>query len=552
MPSVNVARFLPLMAGQQPWTPAIFFPHGVTSNGLMSYTHLTYRQLDEDSDLLAAGLERLGIRRGTRTVLMVRPSLELFCLVFALFKAGIVPIMIDPGLGVRSLAACLENAQPEAFIGVPAAHVARVLLGWGRKTMTRLVTVGHRWFWSGATLAQVRQLGRQVSHPSVAATRADEMAAILFTSGSTGPPKGVVYSHGNFVAQVDAIRSLYQIKPGEVDLPTFPLFALFDPALGMTTIVPDMDPTRPAQVVPSRIIQAIEDFGVTNMFGSPALLNTVGRWGAARQVTLPTLKRVISAGAPVPASVMERFARMLCDAAQIHTPYGATEALPVSSISSSEVLLHTRAATDQGKGVCVGKPVPEVTVRIIATSDDVIPVVTPELELGPGEIGEITVQGPAVTSSYFNAEHHTQLAKTRLPHSGEILHRMGDLGYLDEHGRLWFCGRKAQRVVTARQTLYTVPCEAVFNVHPDVFRTALVGVTQAGETTPVLCVELEQEHRTIDRSRLEQELLALGAAHQHTRQIRRILFHPRFPVDVRHNAKIGRGKLAAWAQKHLS
>jgi acyl-CoA synthetase (AMP-forming)/AMP-acid ligase II len=384
-------------------------------------------------------------------------------------------------------------------------------------------------------------------------TGADDLAAIVFTSGSTGTPKGVEYHHGAFAAQVETIRTTYDMRPGEVDLPTFPLFALFDPAIGMTTVVPDMDPTRPAHVDPRRIIEAVEDFGVTNMFGSPALLNRVGRYGVEHGVRLPSLKRVISAGAPVPAQVIERFLELLDDDALVHTPYGATEALPVATASSLEVLGETRAATEAGKGVCVGRPVGTVDVEVIRISDDAIPTWDPSLRVGVGEIGEIVVRGPAVTRAYYRAPSATALAKIR-DADGGIRHRMGDLGYLDEQGRLWFCGRKTHRVVTPGGTLFTVPCESVFNTHPEVYRTALVGADTASGRIPVLVVELEAEaaaRGASRRTRLVDELLELGAAHDHTRLIRTVLFHPSFPVDIRHNTKIGREQLGRWATRRL-
>ncbi len=215
-------------------------------------------------------------------------------------------------------------------------------------------------------------------------------------------PKGAVYSHGNFSAQVELLRQIYDIRPGEIDLPTFPLFALFAPALGMTSVVPEMDFTRPADVDPAKIIAAIEKFQVTTMFGSPALINRVGRYGEAEGIKLPSLKRAISAGAPVPASVLERFAGMLQGDAQLFTPYGATEALPVCSIGSDEILDETRHATDRGRGVCVGRPVPGIELEIIRISDEPIAQWSDDLKIADGEIGEIVVKGPQVTGSYFN------------------------------------------------------------------------------------------------------------------------------------------------------
>ncbi len=547
----NIAAVLPEVARNQPFKPAIVFPNGRDRNGKVCYTHYTYAQLNDESDRMARGLEKIGIGRGVRTVLMVKPSLEFFALTFGLFKAGAVPVLVDPGIGLKSLHTCLAQAEPQAFIGIPTAHVARVLFGWAKASLTTFVTVGRRAGWSGTTLAQVRTLGGDDAQWSMAPTTEDETAAILFTSGSTGVPKGVVYRHGTFLAQVHAIRNMYGIEPGEIDLPTFPLFALFDPAFGMTTIVPDMDATRPAKVDPRKVIEAVQDFGVTNMFGSTALLNTVGRYGSKHGVKLPSLKRVISAGAPVPAVVMQRFLTMLDDDAVVVTPYGATVSLPVATISSREVLGETAVQTERGAGVCVGRPVPEIDVRVIEIRDDVIATWSDARGLEPGEIGEIVVRGPMVTRSYFQRKDATALAK--ITDGNGLWHRMGDVGYFDEQGRLWFCGRKAHRVVTVTQTLFSVPCEGIFNAHPRVFRSALVGVANGkGAQMPVLCVELEPGTPAAEQPVIARQLLDMGAQHPITASIDRVLFHRGFPVDIRHNAKIGREKLAQWAAKELA
>jgi acyl-CoA synthetase (AMP-forming)/AMP-acid ligase II len=549
---LNIASPLAKMAEAQPQTLAIAQPYGRDRHGRIRYRHYTYRELHAESDALARGFEKIGIRRSVPTVLMVTPSLEFYALTFALFKLGAVIVLIDPGMGMKHLGVCLTEAEPEAFIGIPKAHAARVLFGWGRGRLRSCVTVGRRLAWSGWTLEQVRRFGGDDSSPVLADTRADEMAAILFSSGSTGVAKGVVYTHGIFAAQVEMLHQLYGIAPGEVDMPTFPLFGLFGPALGMTSIIPQMDATRPAQVDPRKILDAIRFFGVTNLFGSPALIQRVGRYAAAREVKLPTLRRVISAGAPVPWQAIQRFASLLTEGVQVHTPYGATEALPVCSIGSDEILRETRLRTAEGAGVCVGRPVEGMTVKIIRISDEPIPNWNDELELPAGEIGEIVVQGPVVTASYWNRRESTALAKIADPLHGGFYHRMGDVGYLDASGRLWFCGRKSQRVVTPHGTLFTIPCEGIFIAHPAVYRTALVGVTRNGVTEPVLCVEREKDAASMDDEQLRRELLALGARQPHTRSIRTILDHPRFPVDIRHNAKIFREKLAVWAARRLS
>lgn len=552
MESVNIAGALAKMAESQPQTLAIAEPFARDRHGRIRYRHFTYRELNSESDAIARGFEQIGIGRGVRTVLMVTPSLEFFALTFALFKVGAVIVMIDPGMGVKNLGVCLAEAQPQAFIGIPKAHLARILLGWGRSSIRMCVTVGRRLGWGGWTLGQVRRIGGYKQLSVLAETRADEMAAILFTSGSTGIAKGAVYTHGIFAAQVESLRRLYGIEPGEVDLPTFPLFGLFGPALGMTSIVPEMDATRPAHVDPRKILDAIRFFGVTNLFGSPALIQRVGRYAAKHGVRLPTLRRVISAGAPVPWQAIQRFASLLADGVQVHTPYGATEALPVCSIGSEEILGETRRRTAEGAGVCVGRPVQGMSVKIIRISDEPIPTWSTDVELPAGDIGEIVVKGPIVTATYWNRPDSSTLGKIADPIHGGFYHRMGDVGYIDASGRLWFCGRKSQRVVTLDGTLFTVPCEGVFNAHPAVYRTALVGVTRNGIRSPVLCVERDRETISPSDDELRRELLALGARYDHTHPIRTILFHPSFPVDTRHNAKIFREKLAVWAAERFS
>jgi olefin beta-lactone synthetase len=366
-----------------------------------------------------------------------------------------------------------------------------------------------------------------------------------------------------FNAQLEALRDVFQIEPGEVDLCTFPLFALFGPALGMTSVIPVMDSTKPARVDPEKIIRPVQQFEATNLFGSPALLNRVTRvvdvghrlaehLGKGQkqfeQVTqMPSLKRALSAGAPVSAAILERFAELMSPGTQIYTPYGATESLPVAVIGSQEVLGETRHLTAKGAGTCVGRPVAGLEVRIIRISDGPIATMTPDLILPAGEIGEIVVYGPRVTQEYFRRPDLTALAKIADPDRGRVWHRMGDVGYFDAEGRLWFCGRKSQRVITPERTYFTEPVEGVFNAHPAVFRTALVGASRNGVVEPMLCVELEKSAKPPATATITQELLALGPQHEHTRAIRTILYHEKFPVDIRHNSKIFREQLAVWA-----
>ncbi len=537
----NIAAALPRLARERPDQVTMRCPG---RNGRYDIA-LTYAQLDARSDAIAAGLAQRGIVRGTRTVVMVRPTPEFFLVMFALFKAGAVPVLVDPGIDKRALKQCLDEAKPEAFIGIPLAMLAKALLGWAKSARVR-ITTGSRALLADATLADIERDGADAA-PQLADTQPDDVAALLFTSGSTGVPKGVVYRHRHFVAQIAMLRDAFGIEAGGIDLPTFPPFALFDPALGLTSIIPDMDPTRPAKADPRKLHAAIKRFGITQLFGSPALMRVLADHGEP----LPTIKLALSAGAPVPPEVVSKMLQLLPPDAQMWTPYGATECLPVAVIEGRE-LLTLRERTETGSGTCVGRPVPPNEVRIIRIDDDAIAEWSDALLVGAGQVGEITVAGPSATDAYFNRDAQTKLAKIRerLPDGEErTVHRMGDLGWLDGEGRLWFCGRKSQRVVVdAFTTLCTEQIEPVFNTHPDVARTALVGVGARGEQRPVLCVELKRGIDKREWPRIESELRHLADGLVHTAKVDTFLHYPKlFPVDIRHNAKIGREKLAAWA-----
>ena len=502
---------------------------------------ISFRTLARDVDRLAAGLRRAGLKPGDRAALLVPPSRDFFACTFALFRLGAVPVLIDPGIGLRNMAQCLDDAQPAAFIGSPKAHLARALGRWAPSASLSVVANGKiPGLWN---TRELRGLGARDGFVP-AAVEADSPAAVLFTSGSTGAPKGAVYTHGVFSAQIDMLREMFDIKEGELSLSTFPLFALFDAVLGMTVVLPDMDFTRPGFVDPAKIIGPLQKHRIQQLFGSPALLDRVGRYGERHGIALPHLRRVMSAGAPVPARTLSRFSKMLEPGVQIFTPYGSTESLPVAMIGSAEILGETAALTAQGRGVCVGRPAAGMDVAVIGITDDHIPEWRDALRVRPGEVGEIVVKGAVVTREYFRRPEANAAAK--ISDGNSVRHRMGDLGYFDERGRLWFCGRKAHRVVTNNNTLYTIPIEGVFNSHPAVKRTALVGV----DNSPVLCVEVEPGIK-IDRKDLTRELLSLAGKHGATKEIKIILYHPSFPVDIRHNAKIFREKLALWAQSEL-
>jgi acyl-CoA synthetase (AMP-forming)/AMP-acid ligase II len=551
--SYNIATSLVDQAQKHPYQMAVAEPAGRDRRGRPSYRQLNYQQLNEWSDTIASALQRHGLRKGQRVALMVPPSLDFFALTFGLFRAGAVPVLIDPGLGLKRIKTCLREAAPQAFVGIPKAHLARWLFGWQRRRWQTLIRVGGH-FPGTIDLHALIAAEHNETRQRPPLVLPDDPAAILFTSGSTGSPKGALYTHRNFQAQIERLRETFAIQQGEIDLCTFPLFALFAPALGMSAIIPEMDFTRPGRVNPDMIFDPIERFGVQNLFGSPALIQRVSTQALNQRRKLPSLKRVVSAGAPVPAATIADMKASLPANSRIYTPYGATEALPVACLESHDILNETYEKTNQGGGICVGYPCQHTDVRIIRISDEPLAAFDPDMELPPGEIGEIIVSGPQVTRSYYNRQDATTLAKIPIIDTKDVFHRMGDVGYRDEHGRLWYCGRKSHRVITPHQTLFTIPCEAIFNTHADVRRTALVGVGPRPRQRPVLCVELTDPKTTgrTERDRILHQLKEHGAGYSLTQNIKTFLFHPGFPVDIRHNSKIFREKLSQWAEETLS
>jgi acyl-CoA synthetase (AMP-forming)/AMP-acid ligase II len=510
------------------------------------YRSWTFGELQASAVGFAAALRQQGVGRGQRVMLMVRPSMEFVCLTFALFRLGAVVILIDPGMGFKNLLRCIGRVKPEVLLAIPVVQLLSRFWPAPFRTVRTRICVGRSLGLLGTSLARIMGSAADSATEAFAAGP-DDLAAVIFTTGSTGPPKGVCYNHSIFHAQLQLIRDYYGIGPGEVDQPGFPLFALFSTALGARAVIPEMNPAQPARVNPQKFVRTILDQQVTYSFGSPAIWNVVSRYCLEQGLVLP-VRKILMAGAPVPGELIDRVRRIMPPEGEIHTPYGATECLPIVSITGAEILAETWEQSRQGRGTCVGRTLPGIRLKIIEPVSGPIASWDKVRELPTGTIGEIAVSGPVVTRAYDHDEAETRMAK--IPDGSGFWHRLGDMGYLDDQGRLWFCGRKTHRVLTADGVLYTIPCEAIFNEHPAVLRSALVGVGEKGVQRPVLIVELAEGQKRTDRLMLELGELARGNVL--TRSISTFLVHPAFPVDIRHNAKIFREKLAAWAEDQLS
>jgi len=535
--SINISNYLRLNAEKSPEKPALLHP-----------VRITYNELEAEVNRCSFGLESAGVKTGTRTILMVPAGHEFFILTFALLRIGAIPVMIDPGMGIKAMLNALAGLKAEAFIGIPKAHLLRLIRPSVFKTVRTRITAGLPWFPGGLRLMNSIPKDQDKKYP-LCMVDANKIAAIFFTSGSTGPAKGVIYTAGMLNNQIKVTKSIFNISHEEIDLCTFPLLGLFAICHGNSSVIADMDMMHPVKLDPSRVIKNIQDFGCTQMFGSPMILNKLSLYGSANRIKLLSLRLIISAGAPVHHSVLESFGQLTVPEAKIHTPYGATEALPVTDIDTSELLLKDSDITENENGICIGYPVKGLDVRIIEINDSQILSWDEAVHMPANEVGEIVTKGPWVTTEYFNNTDANRLAKIPDPGNQSIWHRMGDLGRMDNQGRLWFYGRKSQRVITLEGTLFTIPCEAVFNHHPLVLRSALVGIPDnvTGLKKPVICIQLKPGN--YPTKKLTQELLELGSANIKTKGILNILFKEEFPVDPRHNAKIFREKLAIWAVK---
>ncbi len=548
----NISSLLSQAARSWPDRPAAVAPH---RPDVLGRTQLTYKELDDSSSLMAAHLVRGDVPPGSRIIVMVRPGLDFMIIIFGLFKAGLAPVMVDPGMGVKRMLRCLAEGRPSGIVGLPVAHLLSLTApGYFRGLKVR-VTVGRRWGWGGRTFEEIMKAEAPADEPELPVpTRGGDLAALLFTSGSTGPAKGVVYTHDMFEAQVESIREGFDIRPGGIDLATFPLFGLFAPALGLTSVIPDINPAKPGKADPRRILAPVIKYGVTSMFASPTLVDKVSRFAHEHNLSLPSLRRVISAGAPVSPRVAASFASLMSGEARLLTPYGATEGVPLSTIGADEIITQTKLMTEQGMGMCVGRPLPGVALGVIKIQDTPIARFSESLRLPMGEIGEIIARGPMVSRAYFERPKDTALTiiEDDDPANPQgFWRRMGDVGWMDSSGRLWFCGRKAHRVVTEHGTLFSIPCEAVFNNHPMVKRSALVGVGKPGHLLPVIIIEPHAALKGANWNSLVEELGSLAKANPRTITITTFLKHRSFPVDVRHNAKINREKLASWAAREL-
>lgn len=538
----NIAKYIHQAAEKFPAIDAIRFQ----LKNKAGWHKKTFSELDHETNQIAHYFRTKGIKPEMRVLLAVKPGVSLIEIVFALFKLGAVPVIIDPGMGLKNFLSCVRQSSIEAVIGIPKAILLSRVFYFSFKEVTIRIPVKEKSF-----LQTIQKEGHSIQFTTHHSKEKD-LAAILFTSGSTGAPKGVCYEHGMFDAQIKLIQGHYQIVPGEIDLPLLPVFSLFNPALGMTTVVPPINPSKPITVNPHSIVQAIVNNNITSSFGSPALWEKITRYCEEQNTTLPSIQRILMAGASVSPKLMERVQAIIPNGI-VHAPYGATEALPVASIDS---ITRKQAAPNEGKdglGTLLGKAINGISVKIIKSSHQALETISDARELPHGEIGEIIACGPTITHAYYNNSSGTQAAKIN-GENGTLWHRLGDIGYIDNAGYLWFLGRKAELVIHNESTYYPEVIEGIFREHPFIKKCALIGLGHLNKQKPALVVELHPEYlpKSVNEHLARvNEIRTFAGEYPFTQVIQHIFLHPNIPVDRRHNAKIHRLALSKYFNKKL-
>jgi len=537
-PADGLYAALRAAAAAVPWVSAVTKVSFPRFSGKPRYDAITFAALADRINAYENGLAECGLRAAERVIMLVTPGVDFLALSYAVMGRGAVPVFIDPGMGVDAVVACMREAEPSGFIGVPRAH----LLGLKAAELFRSLrfrVVAGRFPVFGAT--PVRSLMRSAAAPAAPVPRrADDPALVAFTSGATGRPKGVVFTNRMLAEQLAVFRGQFGFRRGDQDMPLLPVFSLFTSALGVGSIFPPLDPSRPLALDPGQVVRVMRDLGNQTSFGSPTLWSKLAEYCRRTGTSLPQLRRVFMAGAPVSQATLD-LVSAACPGAESFTPYGATEALPVTVAAAADLRQDPAVLALSGEeGTPVGRAIPGVALRVVASAPG--PDAAGLVDVPERVIGEIVVSGATVSREYLARPEAT--AASKVQDGGRVWHRMGDMGYLDASGQLYFCGRRAHMVVTPQGTFHSVPVENVFNRHPEVSRTALVGV----DGQPALVVE--PRSRSLGpqaRRRLAEALRAIGGRDPVTAAIRRFYFHASFPVDARHNAKIFRDRLAVWA-----
>lgn len=483
---------------------------------------LSFGELEDAVKLAAGALHRRGVSAGDRVLVFVPMSIDLYVTVLACWWLGAAVVFVDAWADRQRLEHALGLAEPRAFIGTPKAQWLRWVSPALRRVPIRLVATPAWWTSEsrGASPADT---------PEPAEGGDDEPALITLTTGTTGPPKAAVRTHSFLLAQHRALESLLHPQEGDVDMPTLPIFVLSNLASGITTVLPNFDPRKPAEIDPGAIYRQLTAEGVTTASGSPAFFEHLANWCAREGCHLP-LRTLHTGGGPVRPPL----ARLLRDTVEGETfvVYGSTEVEPVSCVSVGEMLGDSSAGRpDHARGLCVGRPLGSLDVRLIRAHDGPVRMGVAgwaEWEVDPGRVGEVVVDGAHVLPGYWSAE---ATDTHKIADGGRLWHRTGDGARMDEEGRLWLMGRVRQRVRRKGQDWWPLPVEMAAANIPPVSHACYFGTPEgAFEQQAVLCVETPGGR--LPESQRQRLLTALAPS-----PVDRLVVVPEIPRDPRHASK---------------
>ncbi|MDR0740332.1 MAG: AMP-binding protein [Puniceicoccales bacterium] len=492
---------------------------------------LSYEELDLRIDQYVAKFSQKGIRKGSRVLMLLSPNIEMVCTFFALIRMGAIPILIDSGIGSKAFIRLANFSKPD-FIVCPR---------WIKWLIScRIFNI------KGKIVVVQRSFAKnQTTRSPLQDTDPEDTVAILFTSGSTGMAKGVIYKHRNFAAQLSKLRLTYKLLPHTRDVTLLPAFMFFNPMFGRTLIIPDMDFSHPANLHLPSIVETIVNNCATSSFASPILWDKISEYCFEHGIKIRSLEQIFLAGVSATTRVLENI-QSIAPNAKIFTPYGATECLPVCSISADEILGEIRPLQENGAGTCIGTPVDGIEIKIIRPENGTVSTIDDQNSLSLGYVGEIVVAGDNVTELYDQLPNQTTLAK--IFQNGKVWHRTGDLGFFDQKGRIWFCGRKMERVITRDGEEYYPDCvEPLFHKHHAVERAALIPLIKHGTAYPAIVILPKAgcyPFFFLQRWVFRRELRILAQRFPKAAPITHFFFCRKLPVDPRHNAKIHRLALA--------
>lgn len=507
---MNVSQLVSDISFKIPERPAVMAPKFFGAH------QWTFSELEQRINLFCHRLKVLGITPGSKVLFFVKPNEDFAAITFALFRIGAVIIFIDPGMKKKYFFECLKEVEADAVIGIKRVHI--LLSAMKKKLPSIKIKINLTSSRFLGSMPLYRNLYANDQKVTFYEPKVDELAAILYTSGGTGKPKGVEYTHEIFINQTKMLQEEFNLTYKDSDIPCFPLFSFFTLSMGMTNYLPPIDVSKPSKANPRKLYMAIIKNEATFVAGSPAIWTKLADYCEKYHLTIPSVKYLVMFGAPIPKSIHDKFSKILLNG-EVYTPYGATECLPVANISTSSLKV-------SDKGICVGKPLNGVEVKIIKNTNEVIDRID---EINNTQIGEILVTSKNVTKKYYKQEVETLNSKIIVENT--TWHRMGDLGFFDEDGHLWFCGRKKHCFEYNGKYFYTIPQEMKFNKVKGVKKSALI-LTSLG---PKLVIEKEENY---DLDLIKNEIFNIEAS------IKDIIIEKELPVDTRHNIKIDRTALS--------